>query len=60
MAEPQETRQEQQDRWVAQRAAREQELQARQHARRRQDRRRWLTVGALVLLGAGVVVVVLL
>ena len=44
MAERQETRQEQEIRWNAQRTARDKEFQAGQHTRRKKNRRIWLTV----------------
>jgi hypothetical protein len=59
MAEPQETRQEQETRWAAQRTTREQEFQAGQHARQQKNRRIWVTVGAIVLLVAVIAAVVL-
>jgi len=60
MAEPRETRQEQEARWDAQRAAREQEFQAGRHARQQKNRRIWVTLGAIVLLVAVIAAVVLL
>jgi hypothetical protein len=60
MAEPQETRQEQEARWTAQRAAREQESRAGQQARRKKHRRTWATVGAIVLIVVVIAAVVLL
>jgi hypothetical protein len=54
MAKPQETRQEQETRWAAQRAAREQELQAGQQTRRTKNRRTWVIVAVLVLIVAGI------
>jgi hypothetical protein len=60
MAEPQETRQEQEARWAAQRAARDQQFQAGQHARQRKNRRTWLTVAGIVLIMAVIAAVVLL
>ena len=59
MAEPQETRQEQEARWAAQRAARDQELQAGQRARRRKNWRTWVIVAGIVLLLAVLAAVVL-
>ena len=59
MAEPQETRQEQEARWTAQRATRDQEFRAGQYARRKKNRRTWVTVGAIVLIVAVIVAVVL-
>ena len=60
MAEPQETRQEQEARWAAQRAARDKTMQAGQQARRTKNRRTWLTVAAIVLIIAVIAAVVLL
>jgi hypothetical protein len=59
MAEPQETRQEQEARWDAQRAAREKASQAGQRARQKKSRRIWLTVIVIVII-AGIAAVVLL
>jgi hypothetical protein len=50
MAEPQETRQEQETRWDAQRAAREKEFRGGQHARQRKNKRTWVTVAVIVIL----------
>ena len=60
MAEPQETRQEQEARWDAQRAAREKAFQAGQHARHRQNRRTWLIVAVIIIILAVIAAVVLL
>ena len=60
MAERQETRQEQETRWNAQRTARDKEVQAGQHARRKKNRRIWLTVAVIVLLIVVIASVVLL
>ena len=60
MAEPQETRQEQETRWTAQRAAREKDFQARQHTRRQKNRRTWVIVAGIVLLVAVIAAVLLL
>ena len=60
MAERRETRQEQEVRWNAQRTTRDQEFQAGQHARRKKNRRIWLTVAAIVLIIAVMAAVVLL
>ena len=60
MAEQQETRQEQEDRWNAQRTARNQEFQAGQQARHKKNRRIWLTVVVIVLIIAVIAAVVLL
>jgi hypothetical protein len=55
-----ETRQEQETRWAAQRAARDQEFQARQHARHQRNRRTWVIGGAIVIIVAVIAVVALL
>jgi hypothetical protein len=60
MAERQETRQEQEVRWDAQRTARDKEFQAVQQARHKKNRRIWLTAAAIVLIIAVIVAVVLL
>jgi t-SNARE complex subunit (syntaxin) len=60
MAEPQETRQEQETRWATQRAARDKAVQAGQLARHRKNRRTWLTVAVLVLIIVVIAAVVLL
>jgi hypothetical protein len=60
MADPQETRQEQEARWDAQRTARDKEFQAGQRARQRKNRRTWLIVAVIVLIMAGIAAVVLL
>ena len=59
MAERQETRQEQEARWNAQRTARDKEFQAVQQARHKQNRRIWLTVAVIVLIIAVIAAVVL-
>jgi len=59
MADPQETRQEQETRWATQRATRDQEQQASQAVRRRHTARIWLIVGVIVIIVAVIVVVVL-
>jgi hypothetical protein len=59
MAKPQETRQEQETRWAAPRAAREQELQVGQQARRTKNRRTGVIVAVIVLLVAGITTVML-
>lgn len=59
MAEPQETRQEQEARWAAQRAARDQEFQAGQLARRRKNWRTWVLVAGIVLILVVIAAVVL-
>ena len=60
MAEPQETRQEQEARWTAQRAVRDKEFQAGQHARHRKNRRTWLIVAVIIIIIAVIAAVVLL
>jgi uncharacterized membrane protein YidH (DUF202 family) len=60
MAEPQETRQEQEARWDAQRTARDKEFQAGQHARHRQNRPTWLIVAVIIIIMAVIAAVVLL
>ena len=60
MGEPQETRQEQETRWAAQRAARNTEFQAEQHARHQRNRRIWLLVGAIVIIVAVIAATILL
>ena len=59
MAEPQETRQEQETRWAAQRAAHDKGQQESQAARQRKTARNWVIVGAIVLIVAVIAVVVL-
>jgi|RhiMetdeSRZDD1v2_1073273.scaffolds.fasta_scaffold291380_2 ABC-type phosphate/phosphonate transport system permease subunit len=59
MAERQETRQEQETRWNAQRTARDQEVQAGQQARRKKNKRLWLTVAVIVLIAVIAAVVLL-
>ena len=60
MAERQESRQEQEARWDAQRATREKEFQAGQHARHQKNRRTWLTVAVIVILIAVIATVCVL
>jgi type IV secretory pathway component VirB8 len=60
MAEPQETRQEQETRWDAQRAARDKEFQAGRRARHQKNRRTWLIVAVIMLIIAVIAAVVLL
>jgi Flp pilus assembly protein TadB len=60
MAERQETRQEQEVRWNAQRTARDKEFQAGQRVRHKKNRRIWLIVAVIVLIIAVIVAVVLL
>ena len=59
MAEPQETRQEQETRWAAQRSARDKEFQAGQQARRKKNRRVG-TVVVIVIIVAVIGAIVLL
>jgi len=60
VTEPQETQQEKQARWEAQRIARDQEQRAMQAARKRKTTRTWFIVGAIVIIVAVIVKVVLL
>jgi hypothetical protein len=60
MAEPQETRQEQEARWATQRAARDKEFWTGQQARQKKNRHTWLTVAAIVIIIAVIAAVVLL
>jgi t-SNARE complex subunit (syntaxin) len=59
MAEPQETRQEQQARWDAQRAVRDKDFQTGQQARHRRNTRTWLIVAVIIVIIAVIAVVVL-
>jgi hypothetical protein len=59
MAEPEETRQEQETRWTAQRAARDKELQVGQKARQKKNRRIWVTVAVIVIIAVIAAVVLL-
>jgi type IV secretory pathway component VirB8 len=59
MAEPQETRQEQETRWAAQRATRDQAFQTGRHARQRKNRRIWLIVAVIVIILAVIAALVL-
>ena len=59
MEEPQETQQEKETRWAAQRARRDTEQQAMQVTRQRKTARNWLIVGAIVIIVAVLAVVVL-
>lgn len=59
MAERQETRQEQETRWNAQRTARN-EAQAGYRARRKKNKRLWLTVAVIIVPIAVIAAVVLL
>jgi hypothetical protein len=60
MAEPQETRQEQEARWAAQRVTRDKAFQAGRRARQQKNRRTWLTVAVIVIILAVIAAVVLL
>ncbi len=60
MAEPQETRQEKETRWATQRTARDQEQHERQAVQKRKTMRTWFIVGAIVIIVAVIVKVVLL
>jgi hypothetical protein len=59
MAEPKETRQEQETRWTAQRTARDKELQVGQQARQKKNRRIWVTVAVIVIIAVIAAVVLL-
>jgi t-SNARE complex subunit (syntaxin) len=59
MAEPQETRQEQETRWDAQRVTRDKAFQAGQHARHKKNRRTWLIVAVIVIIIVVIAAVVL-
>jgi Flp pilus assembly protein TadB len=60
MAEPhEETRQEKETRWAAQRVAHEKEQQGMQAARQRKTARTWLIIGAIVIIVAVIAAVVL-
>ena len=59
MAEPKETRQEQETRWAAQRTARDKELQVGQKARQKKNRRIWVTVAVIVIIAVIAAVVLL-
>ena len=59
MAEPQETRQEQETRWATQRGARDKAFQAGQHARRKKNRRTWLIVAVIVIIVVVIAAIVL-
>ena len=60
MAELQETQQEKEARWAAQRAARDRQQQEYQAARTRRRGRTWFIVGAIVLIGAVIAAAMLL
>jgi t-SNARE complex subunit (syntaxin) len=59
MAEPQETRQEQETRWAAQRAAQNKEVTEGRQARQKRNLRIWVTVGVIVIIVVVIAVVVL-
>jgi hypothetical protein len=59
MAESQETQQEKQARWETQRIARDQEQRERQMAHKRKTTRTWGIVGAIVIIVAVMVKVLL-
>ena len=60
MAEPQETRQEKETRWAAQRTARDQEQRESLAARKRKTTRTWFIVGVILIIVAVIVKIVLL
>jgi len=60
MAEHDETQQEKETRWTAQRAAHDQQQHAYRAARTRRSGRNWLIVGAIVLIIAVIAAAVLL
>jgi hypothetical protein len=60
MAEPQETPQEKEARWAAQRAARETQHKDSRAAQTRTRRRNWLVVGAIVIIVAVIAAAMLL
>jgi Flp pilus assembly protein TadB len=60
MAEPQETQQEKETRWAAQRAVHETQQQDYRAARTRTRGRNWLVVGAIVLIVAVIAAALLL
>jgi len=60
MAEPQETRQEKETRWATQRTAHDQEQRERQAVQKRKTMRTWFIVGAIVIIVAVIVKVILL
>jgi hypothetical protein len=59
MAERQETRQEQEARWDAQRVARDKDFQAGQQARRRRNSRTWLIVAVIIIAIVVIVAIIL-
>jgi hypothetical protein len=60
MAEPQETQQEKETRWAAQRAAHETQQRASRAARARRRGRNWLVGGAIVIIVAVMAMIMLL
>jgi flagellar biosynthesis/type III secretory pathway M-ring protein FliF/YscJ len=60
MAEPQETQQDKEARWAAQRAARETQQKDYRTAQARTRRRNWLVVGAIVIIVAVIAAAMLL
>jgi Flp pilus assembly protein TadB len=60
MAEPQETRQEKESRWATQRTTRDQEQRERQAVQKRKTTRTWFIVGAIGIIVAVLVKIVLL
>jgi hypothetical protein len=60
MAEPQETQQEKEARWAAQRAARETQQKDYRAVQARTKRRNWLVVGAIVIIVAVIAAAILL
>ena len=59
MAERQETRQEQEARWDAQRAVRDKDFQTGQYVRRRRNTRTWLIVAVIIVIIAIIIALVL-
>jgi len=60
MAEPNETQQEKETRWTAQRAAHDRQQQEYRATRTRRMGRNWLIVGAIVIIAAVIAAAVLL
>jgi hypothetical protein len=60
MAEPQETRQEQETRWATQRAAHDTQQKDYRAAKARTRGRKWLVVGAIVIVAAVIATAMLL
>jgi hypothetical protein len=60
MAEPQETRQEQETRWATQRAAHDTQQKDYRAAKARTRGRQWLVVGAIVIVAAVIATAMLL